>query len=377
MRKKALIVAAIDGFFVFLKEDITILQDMGYEVICAGNMREKTKERMRLFEDMGVEFVQIDFSSKTIFSKNNIDAFFQTRRLLKRKFSLIHCHTPIPGLIVRIAAEKYRLQKKCTVLYTTHGFYFHQYSSRKTWIIFYSVEKCLSLFSDAIITINNEDYKNAKTMYCKKVYKINGVGLDVEKFSNVKIDREKYRESLGVDKDELLIVAVGELSERKNHKVIIDAVKKTKLPDVCFAICGKAISGHGTYDELIERAKKNNVKLLLLGHRHDIPEICHCADIGVLPSKREGLGMSGLEFLASGTPLIASDIHGIRDYAVNGVTAYTAAPDDSDKFADKIIALTNTKNRNIIRENGMKMAEKFDIKVSSAQRRKIYQEILG
>lgn len=378
MAKKALVVAALSGFFLFLEEDIKILQDLGYEVICAGNMVPPvTEENMSLFNEYGVKFVNITFSSNSMLSPDNLKAYMQVRKLLKKEqFSLIHCHTPFPGLIVRVTAEKYRMFNKCKVIYTTHGFYFHRGSSKKTWFVFHTVEKLLSAFSDAIITINNEDYENAKRMFCKHVYKINGMGLDYQKYQNVQIDRNAYRRELGVEDNELMVLAIGELSKRKNHKVIIDAIKKSGLSNVCFAICGKAIAGAGTYDELLKYAKKCNVKLLFLGHRHDIPQICYCADIGTISSTREGLGMSGLEMLASGLPLLASKVHGINDYAIEGITAFKADPYDSDGFAKGLNILADKKTRDSMKKACRDMAKKFDIGISAKQKRTIYEDIL-
>lgn len=65
-------------------------------------------------------------------------------------------------------------------------------------------------------------------------------------------------------------------------------------------------------------------------------ELYQIADIFCFPSYREGLGVAALEAMASGLPLLTSDIHGIRDYSQNGITGYTVAPDDVKGFADAI-----------------------------------------
>lgn len=87
-------------------------------------------------------------------------------------------------------------------------------------------------------------------------------------------------------------------------------------------ICGNSLSEPETVNEIIELANKEHVDLRLMGLRNDIPQICKCADIGVLPSLREGLGLAGIEMIASGLPVVASNVHGIVDYVKEGVNGF-------------------------------------------------------
>ena len=378
MKKKALVVSALAGFIgTFLQHDIYLLQNLGYEVHCAADGRSRAKDNEEYFKQFGTVFHQIDFSSKTSMSKDNARAYGQITHLLKeQRYEVIHCHTPIPGVLVRLAAMKYRITKRTKVIYTTHGFYFHGGSPKKEWLIYYTIEKVMSIMSDAIITINNEDYQNAKRMWCKQIYHINSVGLDTNKYANVDIDREAYREGLGISEDELMLLAVGELSDRKNHQIVIHAMERAKTKNTVFVICGKAVSGRGTYDKLVVLAKQKNIRVVFLGHREDIPAICHCADIGVMPSTREGFGMAGVEMLAAGIPVISSNVHGIRDYMIDGVNGYMVSPYDVDAFADAIDKLAEKSTRDIMVSACVETAKKFDKSVSFKQMKEIYDEIL-
>ena len=380
--KKALIVSALAGFTVtFLQHDIKLLQEMGYEVHCAGSLGHRTHaEYAETFGDLGAAFHQIDFASKSPFSRQTLIAMKQLRRLIKeQRFDVIHCHTPIPGVVVRatMAGQKIFAPKKTKIIYTTHGFYFHKTSDRKSWLLYYPIEKLMSLFGDAIITINEEDFANAKRMWSKRAYHINGVGFDCEKYKSTVIDRNAYRESLGIDKNDFVVLSTGELSDRKNHQIIIKAIAKLGRTDICYVICGKAVQGQGTYDQLTQLARATGVKLMLLGHRPDIPEICHCADIGAFPSTREGLGLSGLEMLASGLPVVSSNVHGIMDYMADGVNGYTISPYDVDGFASAINRLLDKDLRNSMRQACVESAAKFDKSISHKQMQNIYSELLG
>ena len=377
--KKALILTAFARFIKsFLTNDIKILQDMGYEVHCAANIHHAGAECMeKYFLDMNVTFHQIDFSSNKPISKETLLSYKEMKKLLKENyFDVIHTHTPIAGAITRYACKEQR-KKGTTVIYTTHGFYFHKYSSKKTWLIFHTIEDFMSRYTDAIITINHEDYGNAKSMHCNKVYYIPGVGVDTKKFENVEIDRNAYRKKLQINDDNLLILAVGELSHRKNHQVVIRALAEANLPNAVFMICGNAMTSANTKEELEELAKKLSVDLRLMGLRDDIPQICKCADIGVMPSTREGLGLSGIEMLASGLPVVASNVHGIVDYIIDGEDGYLCSPDDDHAFSEAILKLKSEDKRKSISSKCTNIARKFDKKYSYKKMREIYKELLG
>lgn len=382
-KKHALIVVNLTGFLCFLWNDIKLLARKGYTVSVAANGKMKDGTwavEIPKLNQMGIDFYHIDFDTKSPASKQNRSAYKQLKDVLnKTNYDVVHCHTPIAGLITRIATMKYR-KKGMKVIYTTHGFTFTDRSDKKTWFVYYNIEKFASMLSDAVITINHEDYNNAKKMFCKKVFCISGVGVDTKRFNNVDIDRDKYRESLGVRKDEIMILSVGELSDRKNHQIIIKAI--ATLPDkerYVYVICGREVVNSGVKEQLISLGKETGVKLILPGHRLDIPEINRCADIAAIPSLREGLGLAGIEALASGVPVIGSDVQGIREYVIDGYDGYLCNPDSEEEFALAISKLSEMKEDEKIRmkNNCHEIAEKFDKSVSNGQMEDIYREILG
>ena len=90
---------------------------------------------------------------------DTIHAYVQLKEILRHNsFVAIHSHTPIAAAVCRWAAKKYR-RKGTNIIYTVHGFFFHRGSSKKSWIIYRSIEWFLARYTDAIITINKEDFK--------------------------------------------------------------------------------------------------------------------------------------------------------------------------------------------------------------------------
>ena len=375
---KALVIASTAGFVrAFLRHDMELLQKMGYEVHCAANGVNHSFEPNEYFDTMSVVYHQIDFAPRSPFSKDTLKAakqFFELNR--QYQFDVIHCHTPIVGAIVRIVGMPAWLLKKHKIIYTTHGLAFPKGCPRKDKIIYGSIERLCSQLCDAVITINREDYAVMKTFARGRVYYINGVGVNVRKFHDVEIDRDEYRKSIGVSKDDILILAVGELSTRKNHRAIIQALHEMNDHRYVLVICGKAMIGEGTYEQLRRLAEATGVRVCFLGFRRDIPEITNCADIAVLPSIREGLGLAGVEALASGVPVIGSAVQGIKDYVIDGKTGFLCDPHDSSMFARRIKELSNPNLREKMRSFCVEKANEFSTEVSYQQMEIIYNEIL-
>lgn len=261
--KKVLIVTALGGFIrAFLKDDIKILQKMGYEVHCAANNNDSGLNGF--YNQLGVIAHHIDMDSSKPLSYETLVSYKQLKKLIEsNSYDAIHCHTPIAGALSRLAGRKMR-KKGTKIIYTTHGFYFHKGSSRRSWLIYYNIEKFVSRFTDVIITINQEDYQAAKTMLCRDVRYINGVGINTDKFITTVIDKAQYRDLLGVDRDAIMILSIGELSVRKNHQIIIHALSKVKYNNIVYVICGTGINGEGTAKDLEELAEKLKVNLVLL-----------------------------------------------------------------------------------------------------------------
>ena len=381
--KKVLIVASVVSFIEwFNKENVEFLKnELGCEVHIACNfdyMLDTDIKRTQAYEEklkeQGFIMHNIAFARNPL-SKENVTAYKELKAVINSTdFNLIHCHTPAASMLCRLAARKAR-KKGATVMYSCHGFHFHNASPKKNWLIYYPIERFLSRFCDYIVTINHEDFNRAKTFKAKNVRYIPSVGVDINRIMQTSIDKAEYKKSLGVPEDAVLLLAIGELIERKNHEVIIKALGKLKRDDIYFAICGK-----GPLLEYLQNLAKElgvDKKVIFLGFRQDICELCHTADISVFPSKIEGLGLAGIEAMAAGVPLVSSNVHGILDYVLDGKTGFTASPNDVDGFAKAIKTLADDfALRESMREACLEAVKPFELSNALNVMWDIYREIL-
>lgn len=378
MGKNALIVANTIGMFHFLWTDIDILNQMGYKVYALADNRAGEEHTLRIMEDKNVSFIDCRIDSNSMLSRNNRAFYSQLRQLLASiDFSLVHCHTTAVGLFARIAARKYR-KRGMRVIYTTHGLPFSPILSKKTFLVCHTLEKFASRFCDAIITVNHQDYGYMSAMHCRNVFLINGVGLDCARFTDVAVDRAAYRRQVGVPEDKIAVLAVGRLVYYKNQSIIVKAL--SQLPDkdrYVFVVCGHETTSDPVARDLVELSRASGVQTVFVGFHSDMPQlIAACADIGVMPSLREGLGMAGLEMMCEGVPVVGSDVQGIREYLVDGKTGFMCNPFSVDDFARGISRLSDAELRRSMASDCRQMAARFDISISVAQRKAIYEQIL-
>lgn len=382
--KKVLIVANVVSFIEwFNKENIDYLNtQLACEVHIASNFDymddtdiDRTRKYIDKLKNQGIVLHNISFARNPI-SLQNIEAYRKLKAVISaEKYDLIHCHTPTVSMMTRLAAGKAR-HHGTIVMYTCRGFHFHNSSSKINWMIYYPVEKVLSRYCDYILTINKEDYNRAKTFHCKNVRYIPGVGVDISRICGLEIDKAAKKKEIGVPPDKILVISAGELIERKNHEVIIKALARIKNPDIYYAIAGK-----GPLKSYLENLAGNlgvSDRVILLGFRTDIMELYHAADISAFPSKIEGLGLSGIEAMAAGVPLVSSNVHGILDYVVDGKTGYAISPNDIDGYAEAIKKLAeNPMLREHMKTDCLKAVAPFEISNALKVMWDIYDEILS
>ena len=322
-KKKALMLASVASMIdQFNMPNIELLQLLGFQVdVIAdftnpGNIsRARADNLFTHLKNMGIHVFDIGIPRRP----NPIvmrEAFKKVQKIVySSHYDLIHCQSPFGGVIARLAAKKER-RRGSKIIYTAHGFHFYNGAPLKNWLIYYPVEKWLSKYTDVLITINREDYNRAsKKFRVSQIEYIPGVGIDVAHFHPFSRS-QTIRKELGLDKNDIVILSVGELNENKNHKVVIKALadikKRAKLPEnIYYVIVGKG----DLEDELKEYAGILGIgeRVKLVGYRDDVIKFYEAADYYVFPSFREGLSVSLMEAMANALPIACSKIRGNLD----------------------------------------------------------------
>lgn len=332
----------------------------------------------------GLDLSAIDKTFEVPFERqplrpNNIKAYRELKKIIDGNgYDAVHCHTPMGAVITRLAAKSAR-KKGTKVIYTAHGFHFFKGASIKNWMLFYPVEKYLSKYTDCLITINSEDCELAhkKKFRAGKIYKVHGVGVELDKFKAVDADEKaRLRAEYGYDGDTFIMIYPADLSVRKNQPMLFDALQKIaeKNKNVKLLLPGQPIRLEEYKRMVSERGIADNVEFL--GYRRDINNLVGLSDLSVASSFQEGLPINIIEAMAMGNAIVATDVRGNNDAVEDGVNGYLVPVGDSDLMAEKILELMNDREKlRTFGENGLDMVKDFSTENVNREMLTIYGDL--
>ncbi len=336
MGKKVLLVATVQSHIgQFHKPLMKLLKEAGWEVHVAA--RNNLAEKNGLTLDYPDKVFDIPFR-RMPYDPRNAKAYRQLKQILKaEQYDVIHCNTPVGGVLGRLAAIPYR-KHGTRVLYTAHGFHFYKGAPLKNWILYYPIEKLLSRCTDTLITINREDFMLAQAKFHCPVYHQHGVGANSTKFHPLSAEEQKRRrEELGFHGP--LIVNVGELLPNKNQKTAVSVVASLvkAYPNLKLLIAGNGPEKANLEAQIASSGLQNNVTLL--GYTTQLETYLQICDLLIACSYREGLPLNVMEAMLCGKPVIASRNRGHNELVRDGENGFLVHPDDVSAYAEKICSL--------------------------------------
>ena len=241
------------------------------------------------------------------------------------------------------------------------------------------MEKHYAKKTDVLITINQEDYKQALKFKARKTVYVPGVGIDTSRFGRNESVRIPKREELHIAQDEFVLLSVGELIKRKNYEVVLEALSQLKkdgrISGIRYLICGDGF----LRDDLRSKAEKLGLSdyVNFLGYRRDVEELCNCSDLFVFMSHQEGLPVALMEAMACGLPVICSNTRGNTDLIKNGENG-EIVESSPEAVAQAILKLRDQRDlcKRYAEAAELKI-KAFDIASVSEKMRELYSEALA
>jgi len=373
-------VASVDITLRFiLLNHLRFLINQGYEVyiVCSPG---------KWVDDIEKEGIK----AKTIRIKRKISPFYDLITLYrlwnyfrKEKFDIVHTNTPKAGLLGQLAAK---LSRTPIIVNTVHGFYFDETTAPLKRKFFITIEKIAARCSDLIFHINKEDVRTSleEGICSDKSLKYLGEAVDTDRFNPERFSEEFVngkRKELGIPAGFRIIGIIARLVQEKGYLDLFQALKLVLrvFPKTIVLVIGpKEPEKKDAIDPKITENYGIEKNVIFLGERTDVDEICALMDIFVLPSHREGLGISILEASAMAKPVVATNIRGCREAVDDSKTGILIPVKNPEKLAESIIYLF--KNPAIAYEMGkrgrIKIVEEFDEKIIFAKIKEHYQRLI-
>jgi len=272
------------------------------------------------------------------------------RLMRQKRFHLVNAHSPIAGAVGRLAAKLARIP---LIVYTVHGFYFHDnmvWWKRRGFIV---MEWLLGKMTDRFMFVSGEDRQtalregiakdaaNALTIY-------NGVDLIAYPPRHSALPRAgaaEMRTRLNIPQDAPVVGIVGRIVKEKGYREFAEMAKVifAQRSHVYFVVVGDALPSDrdGVVAELrkfVEAAGMGD-RFRFTGFTDGVADYLQLMDIFTLPSYREGFPRSVLEAMSTALPVVATDIRGCREAVVHGVTGLLVPPRNATALAGAVSQL--------------------------------------
>lgn len=355
----------------FTSSSYKAANELGWEIHMGVNRTYPEKIKSLVYN---IKFYNQHIFRNIFALKDNWIAYKNLCKYLKENpdIEIIHCNTPIGGVVGRLAGKKFG--KK--VIYTAHGFHFYKGAPIFNRTILKWIEKWMAHYTDILITINQEDFEAAQKFKTKKggkVFKIPGVGVNTELFIPTR-NKLQLLEEIGIPQDSFICICMGDLVKRKNYLTAIKAIAETRKGNIHYLICGVG----SEMNELKRTATSLEIEnqIHFLGFRKDIKELLAISDLFLFSSLQEGLPRSTMEAMAAGLPCVVSDIRGNRDLIEEGKGGFLIDPLNAKGFAEAIEILYKDLNlRKEMSRWNLNRIKDFSIEIVSSKLKQIFSEI--
>ncbi len=272
------------------------------------------------------------------------DAWHQLRLIaafLRGGFDVVHTHSSKAGALGRVAARI--AARRAAIVHTPHTFAFNfaeQFSARKRKM-FLGVERFLGRVTDRMIHVSRSERLEGIGLgiIAEERAIVVENGVDPRPYEEAALHRAVVRKELSIAEDALLVGAVGLLNEAKGHDYLVAAMERVRavLPHAQCVIVGEGALRPSLEDKIARMSPPGGVRLL--GYRRDVPRVLAALDVFAMPSLWEGMPYGVLEAMASGLPVIASDVNGCRDLVADEVTGLLIPARDSMALANGLLRL--------------------------------------
>jgi 1,2-diacylglycerol-3-alpha-glucose alpha-1,2-galactosyltransferase len=221
---------------------------------------------------------------------------------------------------------------------------------------------------DHLVTVSEPSDREVRAMLPGMETTMIPNGVDRTVFRRYEDKRRAFRNALGVDEDETVVLTLGQQTPRKGIDDFLAIASQT--PDLIWVWVGGFPYGRLSkdYSRIQREKKKASENVVFTGFVPDVTEAYSGADLFFFPSKAETFGLVILEALASGLPVVARGIPELREIFGDAV-AFFETPDEA-----KELVLSKDRLR-LSGEKAREFTERFDVRIIAEAHAKLYRRL--
>ncbi len=282
-------------------------------VLLGGAVDDGEQSKFEELQNQNIDIRIIDEMQRMTTPLNDLKAVWSIYKIIKQENpTIVHTHTAKAGTVGRLAAFMARVP---IVIHTFHGHTFDGYFSKPVTFIFKMIERVLGLFSTRIIAISPKQQYDLTKKYritSEKKVRVIRLGFELERFNDV-AKKDEWRKELGIAENEHLLGIVGRLVPIKNIAMSIRVLKHLNEKEKRYHL---SIVGDGPERGTLERLTEHlgiQDYVHFMGWKTQVNEIYGNIDALMLTSINEGTPVAIVEAMASGVPVIATNVGGVGD----------------------------------------------------------------
>ncbi len=262
------------------------------------------------------------------------------------------------------------------VVYTVHGWSFHQDQKYPVRRIREFSEKFLTDKVDITISVSRSNQKDGIQRFCMKRSKVVNYGIDLTRF-NPERSMNDLKSELEIEPGKTVVGYLVRMTTQKDPFTLIKAIAEVakKTNDIQFLFVGDG----DLKDATVQLANDLGVSSFIKFHpfRTDVPEVLKTFDIYTLPSLWEGLPIGMLEAMAMRKAVVATPVDGSKEAIIDGVNGLLVPCQDHIALAEAILKLHNDKTfRNKLGAAAQQTVhESFDLKMMVKHNEEIYHQL--
>ncbi|MSO96585.1 MAG: glycosyltransferase family 1 protein [Thermoleophilia bacterium] len=316
------------------------LAERGYSTtLAAGTISEGEASMAFIAEERGIEIESIPELQRELAPLKDAAAVRRLRTIIRRERPhILHTHTAKAGTVGRAAARIAGDARPPVVVHTFHGHMLKGEFDPVRTRAFRAVERNLARTTDVLVAVSPEvrDELVEVGVAPASQFAVVRLGIELSERMAGASDGASLRASLGIPPDRFCVGWVARMSAVKQPEDVLRTVRKLRDRGIDAALI---LIGDGPErEQLEERAKELGLVegVHFVGFQNDVGPWLHAFDVLLLTSRSEGTPVSAIETLASGRPVVATDVGGTRDVVNDGVSGFLVPFGDVSAAADRL-----------------------------------------